>query len=458
MRYKWFLVLFVLSGAGPLSPSRSPSNRIVPPNWECLGHPDAEATVDLHIAFKSQHENALTEVMPSTRYRAYLSKEQVADLVALHPDTLEFINSWLGHHGVSSSMTSMTHGGSWLTLYRHSATNLTILHTINYGLPVGLHVHVKSITPTTYFGSPCMLGQTPRKCSGRGELVTTLSNRDDYVTSYACCTRWWATFPLRRTVTGSGLLMFMSEFRPEGADDVTYEVVRIKDRGYNPSNPGLEANQSIQYTAALTHHEDDHKNIPQTVTTSYGVDKDDILPDVANSVCNLFKRPLTAVGGTTVCFIAAMTRPEHVFPPVQTLENGVILAVGSVVTLNIHPTVSAGDPLPSVAQQISTGYVISDGKSDQESDVSSDDAEEQREKQQIIGTIAELPGVRPGLTGRAHDPRKALSEMRFNARRVVAWQSGASAAWLVNKHDLDREPSSPQPGCGYYLTRCNRRN
>ncbi|KAH9018094.1 hypothetical protein EDB84DRAFT_1627452 [Lactarius hengduanensis] len=30
--------------------------------------------------------------------------------------------------------------------------------------------------------------------------------------------------------------------------------------------------------------------------------------------------------------------------------------------------------------------------------------------------------------------------MRFNARRVVAWQSGASAAWPVNKHGLDREP------------------
>ncbi|KAH9160112.1 hypothetical protein EDB89DRAFT_2169394 [Lactarius sanguifluus] len=44
--------------------------------------------------------------------------------------------------------------------------------------------------------------------------------------------------------------------------------------------------------------------------------------------------------------------------------------------------------------------------------------------------------------------------MRFNARRVVARQSGASAAWLVNKHDLDREPSSPQPGCVAHILDC----
>src|SRR6266702_496078 len=43
------------------------------------------------------------------RYGAYLSKEQVAELVAPHPDTLELVNSWLEHHGISSSPPSQGH-------------------------------------------------------------------------------------------------------------------------------------------------------------------------------------------------------------------------------------------------------------------------------------------------------------------------------------------------------------
>jgi tripeptidyl-peptidase-1 len=50
------------------------------------------------------------------RYGAYLSREQVAELVAPHPDTLELIDSWLEHHGVPSSSVSTSHGGSWLTV------------------------------------------------------------------------------------------------------------------------------------------------------------------------------------------------------------------------------------------------------------------------------------------------------------------------------------------------------
>lgn len=51
-----------------------------------------------------------------SRYRAHLSKEEVAKLVAPHPDTLELVHSWFAHHSVDSSSISTTHGGSWLTV------------------------------------------------------------------------------------------------------------------------------------------------------------------------------------------------------------------------------------------------------------------------------------------------------------------------------------------------------
>ena len=114
------------------------------------------------------------------RYGAHLSKEQVAELVAPHPDTIEYIGSWLEHHDVPASLVSFTHGGCWLTLsglpvpqadallgasyrlYRHAETNQTVLRTIGYSLPAILHEHVQTVVPTTYFGSSRALVQTSR--------------------------------------------------------------------------------------------------------------------------------------------------------------------------------------------------------------------------------------------------------------------------------------------------------
>ncbi|KAH9173105.1 hypothetical protein EDB89DRAFT_2229011 [Lactarius sanguifluus] len=50
------------------------------------------------------------------RYGAYLSKEQVAKLVAPHPYTLKLVETWLRNHGVSPSNISTSHGGNWLTV------------------------------------------------------------------------------------------------------------------------------------------------------------------------------------------------------------------------------------------------------------------------------------------------------------------------------------------------------
>jgi tripeptidyl-peptidase-1 len=146
----------------------------IPDNWVTLGHPPDGATFDLHIALKPNRENALIDALQEVsqprhpkyalfttplfeayscvpilrfRYGAYLTREQVAQLVAPHPDTLELVRSWLEFNGMptSSESISTTHGGSWLTvtgvpvsrankllrasyqLYYHAGTNQTIL-------------------------------------------------------------------------------------------------------------------------------------------------------------------------------------------------------------------------------------------------------------------------------------------------------------------------------------------
>src|SRR6266702_5751862 len=126
--------------------------------------------------------SCLYSLVPPLRFRygAHLSKEQVAELVMPHPDTIELVSSWLVHHGVRSSSISTTHGGAWLTvtdvlvsqanrllsasyqLYRQAKTNDTIIRTVGYALPTVLHTHIQAVAPTTDFASTRVLRKTPR--------------------------------------------------------------------------------------------------------------------------------------------------------------------------------------------------------------------------------------------------------------------------------------------------------
>jgi hypothetical protein len=49
------------------------------------------------------------------RYGAHLIKEQVAQLIAPHPDTLELVCSWLEYNSVLPPSISLTNSGGWLT-------------------------------------------------------------------------------------------------------------------------------------------------------------------------------------------------------------------------------------------------------------------------------------------------------------------------------------------------------
>ena len=103
---------------------------------------------------------------------AYLSKEQVAELVAPHPDTLNLVNCWLRDHDIPPSFISMMLCGNWLVvigvsvpqandiigasyqLYQRVETDDTVLRTVSYSLHEALDEHIQTVAPTTYFGSP----------------------------------------------------------------------------------------------------------------------------------------------------------------------------------------------------------------------------------------------------------------------------------------------------------------
>ncbi|KAH9038759.1 subtilisin-like protein [Lactarius pseudohatsudake] len=354
----------LLSGlATPLAPRWNETKvkhawNTIPDNWVGLGHPSAGTTIDLHLALKSRDENALVDALYEVsdpnhpRFRAFLSKEQVADLVAPHADTLELITSWLEHLGIPPTSVSRTLG-SWLTLtgvpvsqandifgasyqlYNHVETNHTVLRTISYSIPEALHEHIHTIVPTTYFGSPPTEGRKLRihpnstVWARADESVKVLSSRElrRYISpSYV---RWlYNTLGYRpaavdRNVIGiagynkeypspKDLRLFMTEFRTDG-EDATFSVVQVQGGENDPNSPGIEADTDTQYTAAMTYPTTTvfystggtpetadpffnfvtymltkETRIPRTITMSYGGPEYRFPLDYALRVCRLF--------------------------------------------------------------------------------------------------------------------------------------------------------------------------
>ncbi|KAI9453565.1 hypothetical protein BJY52DRAFT_835859 [Lactarius psammicola] len=102
-----------------------------------------------------------------------------------HTDTLEFVNSWLGHHSMPSNVSKLVDIpvsqaniliGASRQLYWRTETNKS-------GLPAALRAHVQTVAPTTRFDFLCVPREKPlMRRGGVEEFGAVLSNRDDYVT------------------------------------------------------------------------------------------------------------------------------------------------------------------------------------------------------------------------------------------------------------------------------------
>ncbi|KAH8979043.1 subtilisin-like protein [Lactarius akahatsu] len=327
----------------------------VPNNWESLGHPSNQTTIDLYFALKSHHEDAMAEALygvsdpersryaptppicarmhppvslSHVRYGAHLSKEQVAEVVAPHPDTLELASSWLGHCNIPSSSISMTLGGNWLKvigvsvsqanrilgasyqLYQHVETNDTVLRTISYSLPEVLHGRIQTIVPTTYFSSPLTEAMRPRirpstGVEARGKEGSVLSSRDedgDGITpSYL---RWlyrtsgYAPKATDRNALGiasydgqspspQDLALFMNEFRTDG-EDATFTVTQYAEAMAYPMRHIYYSTGGTSYSPIDDPYlcwlryviAQDDVDIPRTIITSYGGFEHELSQDV----------------------------------------------------------------------------------------------------------------------------------------------------------------------------------
>ncbi|KAH8985707.1 subtilisin-like protein [Lactarius akahatsu] len=340
---------FLASFAKPLSPwddiHIKHSWNAVPTNWASLGRPPSGTTIDLYIALKPNREDALIDALYEVA-DLVAPRPETLELVnswlEYHGISSSSVSMTHGGNTLKLQGMSVTRANTLLgasyQVYRHVEWGETIVRTVGYSLPSALHWHVLTVVPTTSFVSPRTQWQTMRNDSSgdtvglvksaSGEPVTMLSGRAkvDYVTPsflrWLYDTEAYRPNAMDKNVLGVvGLLgdtpspadmeAFMRKYRE--ADDATYKVVKINGGGNDPTHPHEEANLDIQYAEAMAYSPPhifysvgrgpsgtddwyvtwlkyilDHRDIPRTISISYGYEEKYTSREYAFYVCNMF--------------------------------------------------------------------------------------------------------------------------------------------------------------------------
>ncbi|VDC03355.1 unnamed protein product [Peniophora sp. CBMAI 1063] len=275
-----------------------------PAKWSSRGLPEDGTTIDLRIKLKSHDSDAIIKALyevsdpKSTSYGAHLNKDEVASLVAPHPDTHAIVSEWLAHHAIPADTVRPALHGDWLMLesvpistantllgasyeiYENMETGDSIIRTTSYSLPADLHEHIALVSPTTFFG-----GMRPMKTTYhlepsapvlkedstfRAEVLATGAVPSSCASSItpACLQALYNTTgytPQATDVNVLGVAGYLDEYANfadlttfaqkflTNASDATFTVVQINGGGNDQSDPGVEANLDIQYTTAVSY-------------------------------------------------------------------------------------------------------------------------------------------------------------------------------------------------------------
>ncbi|KAF9006660.1 tripeptidyl peptidase A [Cyathus striatus] len=146
-----------------------------PRNWVKHSVPPPDHNIVLRIGLPQSQFNILEEHLyeisdpDHARYGQHLTKEQVEELVAPHPESVEAVNKWLFSHGITEADLSRSPAQDWVTLripvslaekmldtsyhvWQHTKDGDYLVRTTSYSLPEELLPHVDVIQPTTLFG------------------------------------------------------------------------------------------------------------------------------------------------------------------------------------------------------------------------------------------------------------------------------------------------------------------
>ncbi|EKM59772.1 uncharacterized protein PHACADRAFT_250501 [Phanerochaete carnosa HHB-10118-sp] len=296
----------------------------VPRGWTKRDEAPRDLTVDLRIALPQSNfpllEQHLWEVSDpfNERYGAHLSQEEVNELIAPHPESVDLVNSWLAEHGLSGADIARSPASDWVKVrvpvglaeemldakyhvYEHS-TGDTLVRTTSYSLPEHLHAHIELIQPTTLFSRfraskatlhfdqaaqtsstntdapaisvPSASGGTVDASCNTTITVTCLKelyNAVGYTPLVNSGNQVACTGYLDQFANLDDLQLFFADQVPAAVNS-SFKLISINGGQNNQSEPGDEANLDTQFLFGITHP------IPATFFTTAG--SPPFIPDV----------------------------------------------------------------------------------------------------------------------------------------------------------------------------------
>jgi tripeptidyl-peptidase-1 len=344
----------------------------VPNGWSKGSEPQPWMTIQFRIELRGPGSTSLERLAIDLaspghpNYGRHMKREEVEDLLRPSSVISDQVLSWLYLEGVSND-TFETYG-NWISFranilqaqqilktrffyYHHKDSQTTVIRTLEYSLPHGIHPHIHLIQPTTRFGQPNTHGNG--RLNARGALPVDqpiVATSEDLTAECGAVMRPDCLRELyglhdtrakpdpRNRLGVSGFLdqyarhsdfyHFMQRFSP-GASDADFDVVTING-GMNPEvSPAssTEASLDIQYAAALAYSASvtfystggrapwvsetgqmgpnnsenepfldqlhylvklPDSELPSVLSTSYGEIEHSVPPSYAKSVCNLF--------------------------------------------------------------------------------------------------------------------------------------------------------------------------
>ncbi|KAJ7693921.1 tripeptidyl peptidase A [Mycena rosella] len=196
------LPLLVVAFALPSSDSEHKVKELVVPprGWSIHGPAPLDHLIKLRIALPQSNFQALEDHLYEIsdpyheRYGAHLSKEDIEELVAPRPESVDAVAQWLHSHGIQDEDMGRSPAGDWLTLripvalvekmldtkyhvWKHAGSGDYLVRTTSYSLPKSLHEHIELIQPTTMFGAFKKLKSTIHSISEADATIQTQNLR-----------------------------------------------------------------------------------------------------------------------------------------------------------------------------------------------------------------------------------------------------------------------------------------
>ncbi|KDQ08887.1 hypothetical protein BOTBODRAFT_37585 [Botryobasidium botryosum FD-172 SS1] len=286
-----FIALAAASPTKRRTPMVKDSLAHVPRGWTLHGPAPAHHKIRLRIGLPQSNfaelEKALYDVSDpsSARYGAHLSKEEVEELVAPHPESLDLVEDWLISHGFDVATLDRSPAKDWITIvvpvyqaesmfdtkynvYKHDATGEELFRTQSYSLPEYLLEHVDVVQPTTMFGRGMRaMAKTSHFQSDEPTAFPPTDNCTNTRITPACLQDLYKTKGYvpkvpgknkigvtgRQYVNFADLKQFYQTYVPAAVGSTP--DVKLVHGGQNDQNislAGTEANLDVQYVSGLS--------------------------------------------------------------------------------------------------------------------------------------------------------------------------------------------------------------